>query len=416
MKFKKVKNHGFMTPLHPQQIGAWWVAALLVISYFMVIIPGNYFIHVAFIVIFWLIYGALVAALLYFWTRATLSDPTDRNVVYERECRKEGVEPEDNDELEFFCDVCEAYVHDRTKHCGDCNRCVDLFDHHCKWLNNCVGGANYALFIGLVIVLWAKTVVFVLNSIIFMFVLLIDEDKFHEGFEEFYDTQPNRWGLFVYVLLLLVICAAILFFTSSLLHLHYKLSKYGITAYEFIVYKDEKQERLQKLEEGKITQEQWEEEEKKSQMDMKKKKKSKIIHQISKENKKAYKQKIIERNRKARENTAKAEQEVPKEEYDLNRVIKASFWDGSNSVVFDDVIHNVENPSRVEKYNEEKTNSKADKKRQRYLIEDLNSNTKEKFNDEENDKKEASPGSNQEFVIQSKEDDEEEENADDLLK
>jgi hypothetical protein len=50
--FKRTKHHGFMWPLHPQQIGAWCVAAILVISYFLVIIPSNYFIHTAWVVIF----------------------------------------------------------------------------------------------------------------------------------------------------------------------------------------------------------------------------------------------------------------------------------------------------------------------------------------------------------------------------
>ena len=64
--FKKTKRHGFMLPLHPQQIGAWVAASILVISYFMVVIPSNYFIHVAWVVIFSLIYLGLVIALFYF--------------------------------------------------------------------------------------------------------------------------------------------------------------------------------------------------------------------------------------------------------------------------------------------------------------------------------------------------------------
>ncbi|KAJ8523917.1 hypothetical protein ON010_g17201 [Phytophthora cinnamomi] len=36
-----------------------------------------------------------------------------------------------------------------TRHCGRCNKCVPGYDHHCVYLNTCIGTRNYPLFVGL---------------------------------------------------------------------------------------------------------------------------------------------------------------------------------------------------------------------------------------------------------------------------
>jgi hypothetical protein len=42
-----------------------------------------------------------------------------------------------------LCPECEVVRTARARHCGVCNKCVDRYDHHCPWINNCVGLKNH---------------------------------------------------------------------------------------------------------------------------------------------------------------------------------------------------------------------------------------------------------------------------------
>ncbi|XP_050315116.1 palmitoyltransferase ZDHHC6-like isoform X1 [Anthonomus grandis grandis] len=45
------------------------------------------------------------------------------------------------------CKVCLGYKAPRSHHCRKCGRCVQKMDHHCPWINNCVGWGNHAHFL-----------------------------------------------------------------------------------------------------------------------------------------------------------------------------------------------------------------------------------------------------------------------------
>ncbi|KAL5213718.1 hypothetical protein ABZP36_002870 [Zizania latifolia] len=76
------------------------------------------------------------------------------SIFMKEDCRKEdeAYQQEDYGEEALFCTLCNAEVRKNSKHCRSCDKCVYGFDHHCRWLNNCVGRKNYITFLCLMAV------------------------------------------------------------------------------------------------------------------------------------------------------------------------------------------------------------------------------------------------------------------------
>lgn len=205
-KPKFVRKNGLQLPLNCLQVLAWVLAAFEVgfISAFLysdkTVIPCI----VMFIVEFLLL---LLMVLLYF------IDPTARKTKGESG--------------KSFCRICDLAVSLRAKHCGQCNRCTEGFDHHCKWLNNCIGDKNYRLFIVLVVVLSLDKVFilfFVVNSLI--------------------DSYSNEeFGLFAGLILLATETCCVLGFCLNLLIFHIYLKCVGITTYQYLLRRREKNQK-----------------------------------------------------------------------------------------------------------------------------------------------------------------------------
>lgn len=60
-----------------------------------------------------------------------------------------------------LCPDCQVIRTPRSRHCAICNVCVERFDHHCPWINNCVGVSNHNPFL----VFLASTFTLILFSV-----------------------------------------------------------------------------------------------------------------------------------------------------------------------------------------------------------------------------------------------------------
>jgi len=135
-----------------------------------------------------------------------------------------------------FCYLCESNVRKRSKHCRRCNKCVDTFDHHCPWLNTCIGAVNYRHFLALLCTAFCLVTVH-MATVVQSAVLLLTEAE---------ARSEKRLGLpaVAHGVLLIVTFVALLAAWLLLLQLfsfHLGLIYRRITTYEFIIAQRNKQ-------------------------------------------------------------------------------------------------------------------------------------------------------------------------------
>jgi hypothetical protein len=74
-----------------------------------------------------------------------------------------------------FCLHCEIYKTKHAVHCDSCNSCVRVHNHHCVFVNNCIGKRNYKHFLALVSCLLLLNIYFIVAMFLaFPQLMLID--------------------------------------------------------------------------------------------------------------------------------------------------------------------------------------------------------------------------------------------------
>lgn len=90
-------------------------------------------------------------------------------------------------EIVSICKKCVSPKPPRTHHCTVCGKCILKMDHHCPWLNNCVGHFNHRYFFMFCVYMWIGTV----------YVSWVGHDLFKQ---HFYGDQPTPFPAVFYPL------------------------------------------------------------------------------------------------------------------------------------------------------------------------------------------------------------------------
>mgnify|MGYP001035716856 CR=1 FL=1 len=214
-----MQNHG--STLDKYQILGWVLVIFAALSFYTCFTP---FLQIELIVGFSLIYTSLLTASI--WTSVKCSR-CELSVAIEE--RQDGLKR---------CEICNKFVPLNSKHCMKCEKCIEDFDHHCKWLNNCIAKRNYKFFITAV------------NSLCILCLFQIGVGAYiiagvftQDGL---YDLVKERVGYSLWVFFAVVIVSALVSVVVSgmllyLIFFHLMLKKKGLTTYDYIVQKRSRQ-------------------------------------------------------------------------------------------------------------------------------------------------------------------------------
>ncbi|KAJ2391862.1 Palmitoyltransferase zdhhc14 [Coemansia sp. RSA 2611] len=102
-----------------------------------------------------------------------------------------------------YCDTCRIYRPPRASHCRFCDNCVEHEDHHCIWLNNCIGRRNYRYFYSFLLSITLLALYIMAFSLVRLILPLHRRDdwQYGESFGASIRHHPVVLALFLYVLL-----------------------------------------------------------------------------------------------------------------------------------------------------------------------------------------------------------------------
>lgn len=125
-----------------------------------------------------------------------------------------------------YCYFCKIWRPQKCNHCSPCNGCVERFDHHCPWIQTCIGLRNYRIYLIFVVSLFLSLFLnicnFFWNFYDLKITILCSKTNTHKDYTKiagFLNSFINLTGFF---------------FTGILICCHFYFYIIGVTTYEFI--------------------------------------------------------------------------------------------------------------------------------------------------------------------------------------
>lgn len=98
------------------------------------------------------------------------------------------------------CLKCRAQKPCRTHHCSVCRKCILKFDHHCPWLNNCVGNNNVRYFYLFLVYLTVGCIFFVITGT----PVILDEIVERKGLVDWPFKNAGIYFLFIWIVCIVI--------------------------------------------------------------------------------------------------------------------------------------------------------------------------------------------------------------------
>jgi len=155
----------------------------------------------------------------------------------------------DKGDFKQVCVVCRSRRKMRSHHCKECGRCVERLDHHCPWIDNCVGLGNQRSFFFFIVGLFATIASFYYVTTLYFFDKVFPEMESASFGSLISSMSTMSFGPELEPIMV-IICATFdliwLAFVGALVVRHSAYMAVNVTTYEVLVRPQHVQRRFPK--------------------------------------------------------------------------------------------------------------------------------------------------------------------------